>query len=61
MAHPRVRSTLETLKKAPVLVATVVSLVAIGAWFRGEGIENPIEDLARQGLIPACRKLGIIQ
>lgn len=100
--------TLDTLKKAPVLVSIVAALLIIGAWFgfdvkmpgerfdrhvqqadsihraldtkfqddhahdevieqmiegmvRGECIENPIENLARQGLIPACRKLGIIQ
>lgn len=27
---------------------------------RGECIENPMENLARQGLLPTCRRLGVV-
>lgn len=102
----QLNSITDALKKAPVLVSTVVALLAILTWFgfkvqmpgdrldkhvqdaervhtelvtrqdsahahdevmqellegmaRGECIENPKEDLARQGLLTTCRKLGI--
>ncbi len=33
--------------------------ILIEAMVRGECIENPIEDLQRQGLITTCERLGI--
>jgi hypothetical protein len=27
---------------------------------RSECIENPVENLARQGLLPTCRRLGVV-
>jgi hypothetical protein len=104
---PDVTNPLETLKKAPALVAIILAIIAMVGWFggviklpgerfadhetrseevhqaifaeldsahkddrlhrelleglvRGECIENPIADLARQGLLPTCRRLGIV-
>lgn len=101
-----VTSMIDSVKKAPAAVATVVAVVTVLAWFgfkvqfpgdrldkhlmesdkahaaiasrqdsahahdetmqallegmaRGECIENPKEDLARQGLLSTCRRLGI--